>query len=34
MKHGVAKNIVLAGCKMNPVAVFAPVCIGADINFV
>ena len=34
MKHGAIKNIVIAGCKKSPVAVFAPVCFGIDINFV
>ena len=34
MKHGVTKNVVFAGCKMSPVAVFAPVCFDIDVNFV
>ena len=34
MKHGVNKNIVIAGCKKSPVAVFAPISFGIDINFV
>ena len=34
MKHDATKNIVFAGCKKSPVAVFAPVCFGIDINFV
>jgi hypothetical protein len=33
MKHGAIKNIVVAGCKKSPVTVFAPVCLGIDINF-
>ena len=34
MKHGATKNIVFAGCKKAPVAVFAPVRIDIDIIFV
>lgn len=33
MKHGAIKNIVVAGCKKSPVAVFAPVCCTNDIYF-
>ena len=33
MKHGAYKNNDFAGCKKNPVAVFAPVCCTIDIDF-
>ena len=34
MKHGATKNIVFAGCKKSPVAVFAPICFAIEIDFV
>jgi hypothetical protein len=33
MKYGVHKNIGIAGCEKNPVAVSAPVYFIVDVNF-
>ena len=33
MKHGAYKYRDFAGCKKNPVAVFAPVCFTIGIDF-
>ena len=33
MKHGAYKNNDFAGCKKNPVAVFAPICFTVDVDF-
>ena len=33
MKRKETKNIVFAGCKKNPVAVFAPICFTIDVDF-
>lgn len=34
MKRKNAKNIGYAGCKMNPVMPFIPVCFAVKFNFV
>ncbi len=34
MKDKVNKNIGFAGCKMNPVMPFIPVCFAVKFNFV